>query len=108
MTLEKYRDHRKIFLEQYRKCKENEFGFVKLDNFVIPNFDRFIWLYSIDNATSKFNLVVSSIDSKKWVVKYPRRPGDKIKIDDFRRSLFDKFPEQFDKILNTYDKNIKP
>lgn len=108
MTLEKYLDLRKIFLQQYMKSKVNEFGFVSLSNFTLSNFDLFIWLYSIENVTTQFGNNVSSISFKKWYVKFPKRPVDKIKIGDIRRSIFDKWPEQFETILKSYDKqNIK-
>jgi len=72
MTLEKYRDLRKIFLQQYMKSKANELGFVSLSNFTLSNFDLFIWLYSIENITTKFSNGVSSISHKKWLVKFPK------------------------------------
>ncbi len=103
MNIETYLKNRKVFLEQYCKLirDSNQVEGVKLKLFKIWNFSEFIFLYSIDNVSCRFSNTVSSIEPKKFYVRYPKKPVTRIYIEDKNRSLFDKFPEQF-KIVQPY------
>lgn len=104
MNIETYLKNRESFLKQYSKLirESNKMEGVKLKSFKIWNFREFIFLYSIDNVSSIFSNIVSSIEPKKFYVKYPKKPATRIYIEDKKMSLFDKFPEQFEIVQPYY------
>ncbi len=101
MKKETYLKYRKQFLEQYYNLEKNELGFVKLSDFKIRNFDKFLFLFSCDILTCNYNLVVSSL-SKSFLIKN-QRPVSNIRIGS-EKSMFDKYPECFYNALEYYSR----
>lgn len=102
MKKETYLKIRKDFLEQYSKLKKkNELGYTSLQEFKIRNFKKFLFLFSYDFLGCYYTNTVSSISKNKFKVK--NKVADKIKIVH-KKSIFDKYPEQFDRALEYYSR----
>lgn len=89
MKKETYLKYREEFLKQYSELPKNELGYVKLKDFNIRNFKKFIFLFSCDFIGCYYTNIISSINSKKYRVKnYESVSNIKIVRND---SMFDKY-----------------
>lgn len=97
MTLLTYKKNRTIFEQRYFELSEN-FGGVNLYDlkFGIRNFILFLNIYSYDRKPH-FSNIVNSIDRRKRFY-VNGNPVLKIKILT-DKSMIDKFPKQYDKLL---------
>jgi len=110
MTLETYRKYRAEFLKQYIAFKK-EFpkDSILLTKFSIRNFKEFIFLYAKDNPTCTFFNGVSSIEPKKFKVFVTKTPVSRLaEIRDLNFSMFDKFPDELNRVSEYYKNHIRP
>jgi len=101
MKKETYTKLKKQFEDEYKKANKNELGFVKLASIKVNNFKKFLSIYYIDNKDIYFNNVIYSIAGKtQYTIKTSNGLLSvvNIKIDSFK-SLFDKYPEQYEKAV---------
>lgn len=100
MKKETYFKHREEFLNQYSKGQKNELGFIKLKDFKIRAFDKFIFLFSCDFTDCNYNNTVNSLGIKQFLIKNDR-PVTSIKINS-KKSMFDRFQNTFENAIRFY------
>ena len=104
MRFKTYLKYRKMFESRYNP---NEVGNCTIDDMKrgIRNCRVFFAIYGHDRIIA-IHCNVSSLDKNgRYIIPFKGRMGSRINIRDKKRSLFDKFPKSYDKLLEAINKN---
>ena len=106
MNLETYLKNRLLFESRYQP---NELGTCYLNemNNGMRNFDLFIALYGHDRRMHLRSNTYGVDRRKRYSVPFKKMIGTKIHISDLNYSLFDRWPDSFEKLQNQLTTNTK-
>lgn len=108
MTLNKYLEYRTVFEKSYQEDESiSDLGYKNIRNIKqgINNFPLFFFIYTYDRKPHVSN-VVWGVDKSKRYLSFKGYPALKIKLEN-RKSVLDRFPEQFDKIVTFAQNKLK-
>lgn len=99
MKYDTYLKNRGIFESRF---VPNEFNQCYIDDMKkgIKNFELFLSLYGHDRRIILSHNTYGVDRKKRYKIPFKNQIGTKISIVNFERSLFEKYPDSFDRLLN--------